>query len=58
MSAPSPYSIAGERLVQRGFSAIPIAPDSKAPGFYSHAKRLENACLREAGIATGFQLRS
>ena len=38
MSAPSPYSIAGERLVQRGFSAIPIAPDSKAPGFYSHQK--------------------
>ena len=32
MSAPSPYALVGQRLVERGFPAIPTKPGSKCPG--------------------------
>lgn len=37
-SSSSPYAASGARLVDNGFSAIPIAPDTKRPGAYSFGR--------------------
>ena len=31
----SPYVISGAKLIERGYSAIPIAPGTKRPGYLS-----------------------